>query len=78
MVDRGIPRKGYDLLYDDEIIGKITSGTQSPTLNSGIGIGYVQKNCSKTGMVLHMLVRGKKLTCKIVESPFYREGSLKN
>ena len=78
MVDRGIPRKGYELLYNGEIVGKVTSGTQSPTLNSGIGLGYVQKNYSKIGTELHMLVRGKKLKCKIVKSPFYRKGSLKN
>ena len=78
MVDRGIPRKGYELLYNGEIVGKVTSGTQSPTLNSGIGLGYVQKNYSKIGTELHMLVRGKKLKCKIVKPPFYRKGSLKN
>ena len=78
MIDRGIPRKGYELVYNGEIVGKVTSGTQSPTLNSGIGLGYVQKNYSKIGTELHMLVRGKKLKCKIVKSPFYRKGSLKN
>ena len=78
MVDRGIPRKDYELLYNGEIVGKITSGTQSPTLNSGIGLGYVKKNYSKIGTELEMLVRGKKLKCKIVKPPFYRKGSLKN
>ena len=70
--------KRYSLLYNGEIVGKITSGTQSPTLNSGIGLGYVQKHYSKIGTELHMLVRGKKLKCKIVKSPFYSKGSLKN
>ena len=59
-------------------VGKITSGTQSPSLNSGIGLGYVQKIYSKIGTELEMLVRGKKLKCKIVKPPFYRKGSLKN
>ena len=78
MIDRGIPRKGYELFYNDTMIGKITSGTQSPTLNVGIGLGYVQKDFSKIGIELYMLVRGKKIKCKIVDSPFFREGSLKN
>ena len=78
MVERGIPRKGYDLFYNDTMIGKITSGTQSPTLNVGIGLGYVQKDFSKIGVELYMLVRGKKIKCKIVDSPFFRKGSLKN
>ena len=44
MDDRAIPRSGYQIVNKDkDVIGKVTSGTQSPTLLKGIGLGYVEK-----------------------------------
>ena len=77
MLERGIPRKGYKLLKNDTIVGEITSGTQSPSLNIGIGLAYVKKDCSQEGTQLSLLVRDRALGCKIVNSPFYKEGTLK-
>ena len=77
MLERGIPRKGYKLLKNDTIVGEITSGTQSPSLNIGIGLAYVKIDYSQEGTQLSLLVRDRVLDCKIVNSPFYREGTLK-
>lgn len=76
MIDRGIPRKGYPIIVDGEQVGAVTSGTQSPSLKRGIGIGYVEKQHAKIGIELGMEVRNKNLKCKVVKPPFYKEGSV--
>ena len=73
MIDRGIPRKGYTIVNNGEVVGGVTSGTQSPSLNQGIGLAYVAKGFAKTGTKLKMKVRDKLLNCKVVKSPFYKE-----
>ena len=78
MIDRGIPRPGYSISNDSNAIGIVTSGTQSPSLNKGIGLAYVDKKYSKTGTSLFLDVRGKKLKCEIVKPPFYKNGSVFN
>lgn len=71
MVDRGIPRHDY-LLKDSKgnIIGKVTSGTQSPVLNVGIGLGYVSTGFSTVGSEIFVDVRGRALKAIIVKLPF--------
>jgi aminomethyltransferase len=54
-------------------VGEVTSGTQSPSLNQGIGLAYVAKGFAKTGTKLKMKVRHKLLNCKVVNSPFIRK-----
>ena len=73
MIDRGIPRKGYTIVNNGAVVGEVTSGTQSPSLNQGIGLAYVAKGFAKTGTKLKMKVRDKLLNCKVVKSPFYKE-----
>lgn len=71
MIDRGIPRHGYDLTdKDGHLIGHVTSGTMSPVLNLGIGMGYVNKAYSANGTEIYVSVRGKLLKAKIVKLPF--------
>lgn len=70
MIDRGIPRQGYELYVDDTKVGKVTSGTMSPSLGIGIGTGYVQREHSGIGTEILLDVRGKKLKAKIVKAPF--------
>ena len=77
MIDRGIPRKGYKLLKNNTIVGQVTSGTQSPSLKIGIGLAYVTNDFAQSGTNLSLLVRDKELKCKIVDSPFYKKGTLK-
>ena len=71
MVDRGIPRHGYELVNaDGEKIGEVTSGTMSPMRKIGIGMGYVKPEYSKIGTEICIDVRGRKLKAVIVKAPF--------
>ena len=71
MVDRGIPRQGYDLVNSDgEKIGIVTSGTMSPTRKIGIGMGYVKPEYSKADTEICIDMRGRKLKAVVVKPPF--------
>lgn len=71
MVDRGIPRHGYELVTaDGGKIGTVTSGTMSPTRKIGIGMGYVKLEFSKVGTEICIDMRGRKLKAVVVKPPF--------
>lgn len=73
MIDRGIPRQGYELAdLDGNIIGEVTSGTMAPSLNIGIGMGYVTKENSKSDTEINVIIRGKQLKAKVVRPPFLK------
>jgi aminomethyltransferase len=76
MTEKAVPRKGYTIWKESDEIGIITSGTMSPTLGKGIGIGYVSKDYSKNGTEIVVDIRGKKKSAEIVKNPFYRNGTL--
>ncbi|WP_321371455.1 glycine cleavage system aminomethyltransferase GcvT [uncultured Draconibacterium sp.] len=68
---RGIPRHGYELVNSDgETIGEVTSGTMSPVLNKGIGMGYVAKEYSAFGTEIFVKIRNKVIPAEIVRLPF--------
>lgn len=71
MIDRGIPRHGYEIVdATGNKIGIVTSGTQSPTLQKAIGLGYVNTALSKEGNKIFIRVRDKDLKAIIVKTPF--------
>lgn len=71
MVDKGIPRQGYDLVNNEGfIIGHVTSGTISPTMKIGIALGYVETAYSKPGTGIGVSVRGRNLKAQVVKPPF--------
>lgn len=71
MIDRGIPRHGYDILsVGGQPIGKVTSGSQSPVLGSGIGLGYVETPHAVVGTEVLISVREKHLKARVVKTPF--------
>ncbi|WP_163714130.1 glycine cleavage system aminomethyltransferase GcvT [Mangrovibacterium lignilyticum] len=71
MIDRGIPRHGYELFDEGgNRVGEVTSGTQSPLLNKGIGMGYIATEYSAIGTEVYLGVRNKLLKAKIVKVPF--------
>jgi aminomethyltransferase len=74
MIDRGIPRHDY-LIADanGNIIGKVTSGTQSPSLNKAIGMGYVQTAYSKPDSEIFIIIRDKPIKAKVVKIPFLQK-----
>ena len=68
---QGIPRPGYDILKDASTIGKLTSGTFSPTLNLGIAMGYVPREHATEGETLGIMIRGRRLDAVVTKFPFY-------
>ena len=71
MIDRGIPRHGYELTTaEGDKIGVVTSGTMSPIRKIGIGMGYVKPEYSKIGSEICIDMRGRKLKAVVVKPPF--------
>ncbi len=71
MIDKGIPRHDYIIVDEkDNAIGKVTSGTQSPSLQKAIGLGYTNTAFAPLGTEIYIVVRDKKLKAKIVKIPF--------
>lgn len=71
--ERGIPRHGYDIVDGNgNVIGNVTSGTMSPCLQKGIGMGYVPTILAKSGTQIHIQVRKKAIPATIVKLPFYK------
>lgn len=74
MLERGIPRHGYDICDGKgNLIGKVTSGTQSPSLQRGIGLGYVPPAFAEEGTSLGVVIRDRVLGARVVKLPFYKE-----
>ncbi len=71
MIDKGIPRHGYEIIDENEnIIGTVTSGTHSPVLKYGIGMGYIKTEYSKIGSTIYIKVRNRKLKAEVTKLPF--------
>lgn len=71
LLDRGIPRKGYELVNSEgSVIGTVTSGTMSPVLSKGIGMGYVAKEYSAFGTQVFVKIRNKTIPAEITKLPF--------
>src|SRR5471030_3123146 len=73
MIDRGIPRHDYEITdAEGNTIGKVTSGTQSPSLQKPIGMGYVKTEFAKEGTEIFINIRGNKIKAQVVKPPFYK------
>ncbi|SFC35036.1 aminomethyltransferase [Parapedobacter composti] len=73
MIDRGIPRHGYTIVdVSGQPIGRVTSGTQSPTLRKSIGLGYVTMGHAKEGSEIYIDIRNNHLKAKVVKPPFVK------
>ena len=71
MIDRGIPRHDYEIVNaEGNVIGKVTSGTQAPSLQKAIGLGYVAKEFSKEGSEIYIKIRDNKVKAQVVKFPF--------
>ena len=74
LIDRGIPRHDYEIVdAAGNVIGHVTSGTQSPALNKGIGMGYVNKEFSKEGSEIFIRIRKNDVKAQVVKTPFYKK-----
>ncbi|MEO8885712.1 MAG: glycine cleavage system aminomethyltransferase GcvT [Mucilaginibacter sp.] len=71
MVERGIPRHDYEIVdADGNTIGKVTSGTQSPSLQKAVGMGYVKTEFAKEGTEIYIKIRDNSVKAKVVKPPF--------
>ncbi|MBG66020.1 MAG: glycine cleavage system protein T [Flavobacteriales bacterium] len=71
LIDRGVARKDYDIIDEqNNIIGIVTSGTMSPTLSKAIALGYIKKEFSKIETIIYIKVRNKNIKAKITKLPF--------
>ena len=71
LTDRGIPRHGYEIVNAaGETIGNVTSGTISPVLKIGIGMGYLKPEYAKKESEIYIMVRNKKLKARVIKPPF--------
>ena len=75
ILDRRVPRQGYEIVNEnDEVIGHVTSGTQAPSLDKPIGMGYVTLPYSKKETEVWVSTGRKKLAAKVTRPPFYKPG----
>jgi aminomethyltransferase len=73
MIDRGIPRHDYEIVDENNNkIGIVTSGTQSPSLQKAIGMGYITKDFAKEGTQIFINIRDKAIKAKVVKIPFLK------
>ncbi|WP_339103448.1 glycine cleavage system aminomethyltransferase GcvT [Haloterrigena salinisoli] len=71
LIDRGVPRHGYDITNtDSRVIGTVTSGTMSPSLEQPIGLGYVPVEYAEPGTTLQVVVRGQSKKARVETTPF--------
>jgi len=74
MIDRGIPRQHYAIVdANGNRIGEVTSGTMSPVLNAGIGMGYIKTSMTQFGTEIFIEIRNKLLKAVVVQLPFYKK-----
>lgn len=72
MQGRNIARHDYEIWAEDQVIGKVTSGTFSPTLEKAIALAYVPPSFAQIGQPLNVMIRGKACPATVVKRPFYR------
>ncbi len=74
LIERGIPRHDYEIVdANGTVIGVVTSGTQSPSMNKGIGLGYVPTAFSTVDSDIFIRIRNKDIAAKVVKLPFYKK-----
>ncbi|MGB0973361.1 MAG: glycine cleavage system aminomethyltransferase GcvT [Flavobacteriaceae bacterium] len=72
--ERGIPRQGYEIVDESGAkIGEVTSGTMSPSLSKGIGLGYVPTDFKSVGSKIYIQIRKKQIPATVVKLPFYKK-----
>ena len=73
--EKAIPRKGYPIMLNDKLLGQITSGSWSPTLNQGIALAYLPVEAGKEGTKVLVKIRDKLHPATVIKKPFYRRVS---
>lgn len=74
MLERAIPRHGYDIVdAQGNVIGIVTSGTMSPSMGIGVGLGYVPTAFTAEGSEIYIQIRKNAVPAKVVKPPFYKK-----
>ena len=74
---RGFPRPGYEIRCGGAAVGVVRSGTFGPTVEQGIGTGYLPLDLAKPGTDIEIVIRDRPSAAEVVKMPFYKEGSVK-
>lgn len=74
MIDKGIPRTHYPVYSGDQLIGEVTTGTQSPTFKKSLGLALLNKAFTDLDSEIEVEIRGKRRAAKIIKAPFYKRG----
>jgi len=77
LTERGFPRPGYPIVHEGGEVGRVSSGTVSPTLGYGIAMGYVPRQVSTPDTSLGIRVRDKTIPAVVQRPPFYTEGTVR-
>ncbi|MEW6050748.1 MAG: glycine cleavage system aminomethyltransferase GcvT [Candidatus Zixiibacteriota bacterium] len=72
---KAFPRHGYDIVGDGKVVGKVTSGTFSPSLQKPIALGYVPLDKSRIGSIIDVAIRDKTYPATVVKPPFYKHAT---
>ena len=72
LLDKGVPREGYEVAKDGEIVGKVVSGLYGPTIDIYAGHAYVPSHLAKSGTEIDIMIRNKPKKAVIVKRPFYK------
>ena len=72
MIERAVPRDHYEIAVGGQVVGYVTTGMKSPTLDKFVGLGYVPPAYQKLGTEIDILIRGAAKKAKIVRRPFYK------
>ncbi|PMC39594.1 glycine cleavage system protein T [Bacillus sp. UMB0899] len=73
LLEKGIPRHGYEVFSGEEVIGVVTTGTQSPTLKKNIGLALLKSEFTQPGTEVEVQIRKKRLKASVVATPFYKK-----
>lgn len=73
MKERGIPRHGYEVMFDNNVIGFVTTGYMSPTLKKNIGLAIIDVNYCELGTEISILIRNKPVKAEVINKKFYNK-----
>jgi aminomethyltransferase len=73
MIDKGIPRHGYEVAVDGKIIGVVTTGYMSPTVKKNIGLALIDAKYAELGTNLDIIIRNKPVKAQVVSKKFYQK-----
>lgn len=76
MIDQGIPRQAFSIVRDEKEVGRVTSGSYSPTLGKNIGLAYVDIGYAHAGIPIYVVIREQQRLAEVVKTPFYKGGGI--